>query len=93
MNNQDPQNSKTAQLGEFANRYLQEDIIDIENLPLRETSVNLVMSTFKLAVTAVNLVFSACQFGFSLLLAAGDLLAKGLAKVLPAPKTVGEKRL
>ena len=91
MSNQTPQTNRTERIGEFVGRYLKEDIIDIGNLPLRDTGINFAMSILKVVVTAVNLVFSTCQLGFSIILAAGDLLARGLARVLPAPKVAAKE--
>ena len=71
---------------EFAAEHLKEDILDPKNLPLRETSLNFVISLLRMVVVAVNLIYSTVQLIFSLLLATGDLLTKGLAKIMPAPK-------
>ena len=70
----------------FVAEHLKEDILDPKNLPLRETSLNWAISLLRLVVTAVNVVYSTVQLIFSLLLAGGDLLAKGLNKLMPAPK-------
>ena len=77
---------KTQRAREFVQDHLKEDILDSRTLPLRETSLNFAISILRLVVTAVNVIYSGVQFSFSLLLATGDLLAKGLTKAMPAPK-------
>lgn len=80
------QNNKIQGTREFIQEHLREDILDPQNLPLRETSLNFAISIIRLAVTAFNVGYHGVQFGFSLLLALGDLIAKGLQKAMPAPR-------
>jgi len=70
----------------FVAEHLKEDILDPKNLPLRETALNWAISLLRLVVTAVNVASSTLQLIFSLFLVGGDLLAKGLNRLMPAPK-------
>ena len=70
----------------FVAEHLKEDILDPKNLPLRETALNWCISLLRLVIVAFNVIQATVQLIFSLLLAGGDLLAKGLNKLMPAPK-------
>lgn len=72
----------------FVAEHLKEDILDPKNLPLRETSLNWAISILRLFIVAVNVVYSTVQLIFSLLLATGDLIARGLNRLMPTPKVV-----
>jgi len=83
------QSDKFQRAREFAEIHLREDILDPKTLPLRETSLNFAISLLRLVVVAGNVVYSAIQLGFSLFLVIGDLLVKGLVRIMPAPKVKG----
>ena len=79
--------NKTEEIKEFIRIVLKEDINDLRGLPIKETTINLGLSTLMVLVTALHLALAIWQFVVSLLLVGYDLITKGLVKIMPTPKT------
>lgn len=78
--------TKTERLREFIGICLNDDITDLRGLPVRETSINLGLGFLMVLVTVLHFALNIWQFVVSLLLVGYDLIAKGLVKIMPAPK-------
>jgi hypothetical protein len=78
--------TKTERIREFVGIVLQEDIIDLRGIPVKEATINLGLGLLMVLVTLLHFILNIWQFVVSLLLVSYDLIARGLAKVMPAPK-------
>lgn len=87
---QETQLTKTERFRQFMDSCLQDDINSLRGFPLKETSVNLGMGILMLLMAALHLLYTMCQFAFSLIATGSDLLVKALAKIMPSPKMARE---
>jgi len=78
--------TKTERLREFIGIVLQDDITDLRGIPVKEATINLGLGLLMVLVTILHFALNIWQFVVSLLLVGYDLIAKGLAKIMPAPK-------
>jgi len=78
--------SKAERLKEFLLIFQKENILSLKGWPVKETATNLGLYTLMLLVTALYVALGICQVAASLIQGASDLIAKGLAKVMPAPR-------
>lgn len=78
--------TKTERLREFIGIVLQDDITDLRGIPVKESTINLGLGLLMVLVTVLHFALNIWQFVVSLLLVGYDLVAKGLAKIMPAPK-------
>ena len=77
---------KTERLKEFLLIFQKENTLSLKGWPVKETATNLGLYTLMLLVTALYVALGICQVAASLIQEAGDLIAKGLAKVMPMPR-------
>lgn len=82
--------TKTERLREFIGIVLEDDITDLRGLPLKETTINLGLGLLMVLVTILHFALNIWQFVVSLLLVGYDLIARGLAKIMPTPKVAKE---
>lgn len=76
----------TERLREFISICLQDDITDLRGLPVKETAINLGLGLLMVLVSILHFALNIWQFVVSLLLVGYDLVARDLAKIMPAPK-------
>lgn len=81
---------KTQRIREFLAICQKEDALNLRGWPIKETATNLGLYTLMLIVTAFYVALGICQVAVSLIQAATDLIAKGLVKIMPAPKITKE---
>jgi len=75
---------------ELVNICLRPDIIDLRELPISETALNLGLDVLMVLVAILHLALGIWQFATSLLLVGYDLTAKILTKIMPSPETAKE---
>ena len=80
---------KTERLKEFLAIFQKENILSLKGWPIKEAAINLGLYTLMLLVTVLYVALGICQVAVSLVQGACDLIAKGLAKIMPAPKEEG----
>ena len=81
-------NNKTQRTKEFIRLTLEEETVkDLRGIPVKEAAVNFGLAILMVFATALHLGLTACQVGIAFLLLGYDLITKGLAKILPAPKS------
>jgi len=78
--------TKIERFRETVNICLQPDIIDLRELPISETALNLGLDILMVLVVILHLALGIWQFATSLLLVGYDLTAKILTKIMPAPR-------
>ena len=84
--------TKTERLREFIGIVLQDDTNDLRGLAIKESTINLGLGLLMVLVTILHFALNIWQFVVSLLLVGYDLIAKGLVKIMPAPKESGVKQ-
>lgn len=73
-------------LKEFLAIFQKENTLSLRGWPIKETATNLGLYTLMLLVTALYVALGICQVAASLIQGACDLIAKGLVRIMPAPK-------
>jgi len=84
--------TKTERFHRFIESCLQDDIDSLRGWPLVETATNFGIGILMFLMASLHLVISATQLAFSLIATVGDLLVKGLTKIMPAPRVAGEQQ-
>ena len=80
---------KTERLKEFLAIFQKENTLSLKGWPVKETAINLGLYTLMLLVTALYVALGICQVAASLTQGVCDLIAKGLVKIMPAPRKEG----
>ena len=81
-------NNKTQRTKEFIRLTLEEETVeDLRGIPVKEAAANFGLGILMTFVVVLHLALTAWQLAVSFLLLGYDLIVKGLAKVLPAPKS------
>jgi len=77
---------KTERLREFLAIFQKENVLSLKGWSVKETAINLGLYALMLLVTALYVALGVCQVAASLIQGFSDLIAKGLVKIMPAPR-------
>lgn len=83
--------TKTDRIREFMTTVLQDDIVDLRGIGVKEAAINLGLGFLMILVTVLHFALNIWQFFVSLLLVGYDGIAWILEKILP--KAVKEREV
>ena len=89
--NQQPA-TKTQRIKEFVGIVLHDDITDLRGIPVKEATINLGLGLLMVLVTILHFALNIWQLVVALLLVGYDLIARGLTKIMPAPKVTEDMK-